>query len=155
MSKKIMIGLLVLLVGIQFIRPARNNGNASGTNDITHVIPVPDTILSILQTSCYDCHSNKTYYPWYTGVNPVGWWMNHHVNEGKAELNFSECVTYSKKKMDHKLDELIEQVQEREMPLSSYTLIHQNAKLDTAQAAMLIQWAQTARLLLGVEKEVR
>lgn len=153
MLKKILIGIVVLLLIIQFIRPARNNGNAAGPADITHAVTVPDSVMRILQVSCYDCHSNHTNYPWYTNVNPVGMWLQHHVDEGKQELNFSEFAGYSKKKMDHKLDEVIEQVDEKEMPLSSYTIIHGNAKLDKAQAEMLINWAKAARTEIGYVKQ--
>lgn len=152
MIKKILIGLLIVLVLVQFIRPARNNGAAATTNDVTHVVPVPDTVLRILQVSCYDCHSNHTSYPWYANINPIGNWLAHHVEEGKAELNFSECATYSKKKMNHKLDEIMEQVTEKEMPLSSYTILHGDAKLNSAQIAMIVDWVSMAKTKLGYQE---
>ena len=145
MIRKILIGLLVLLVVIQFFRPARNNGAAAATTDITHAVHTPDTVLHILQHSCYDCHSNHTEYPWYVNINPVGWWLRHHIDEGKRELNFSEASTYSKKKLDHKLEEIVEQVEKKEMPLSSYTFIHTEAKLNDGQIALIKAWVDSAR----------
>lgn len=146
---KILIGVLIFLIIIQFIRPSRNNGNPFGRNDFTHEIETPDTIMHILKVSCFACHSNHTNYPWYAEINPIGWWLNHHVNEGKKEFNFSEFVTYSPKKKDKKLDEIAELVREHEMPLSSYTLIHKDAKLNESQIDTLIKWAEKAR------KEIR
>jgi hypothetical protein len=145
MVKKIIIVVLVLLVLIQFIRPVRNNGDAFTNQDIMHTVTVPDSVQRLLQASCYDCHSNHTTYPWYAQVNPVGNWLAHHVDEGKEELNFSEFKTYSKKKAAHKLDEVVAQLQRKEMPLSSYTLIHKEAKLTEAQCDMLINWAAEAK----------
>lgn len=146
MKRKILIGILIFLILIQFIKPTRNTGNVFGRNDFTHEVQVPDSIRRILKVSCFDCHSNHTNYPWYAEINPVGWWLNHHVNEGKKELNFSEFITYPLKKQDKKLDEIGKQVKEHEMPLSSYTLIHSNARLNENQVNALVNWSQQARI---------
>jgi hypothetical protein len=145
MKRKTVIGILIVLILLQFVRPQRNTGNAFGRNDLTHEVQVPDSIMKILKVSCFDCHSNHTNYPWYAEINPVSWWLNHHINEGKRELNFSEFATYSAKKKDKKLDETAKQVKEHEMPLSSYTLIHTDAKLNDQQVQALVQWSEKAR----------
>lgn len=148
MVKKIAIGLLVALVIIQFFRPARNISTEKSPNDITNKYAVPVSVQEILKTSCNDCHSNNTVYPWYANIQPVAWWLADHVNEGKRELNFSEFSTYSPKKAHHKLEEVIEMVKEGEMPLQSYTIIHQNAKLSEPQKLELANWAD------GLMKEI-
>jgi len=148
MLKKILLGLLAVFLLIQLVRPARNNGQAATTNDITHTVPVPDTVLKLLQTSCYDCHSNHTNYPWYARISPVSIWLGNHVTEGKHELNFSEARTYTAKKLRHKLVEIEEQVEQEEMPLKSYVLIHGDARLTKAQAALIIAWANTSKTAL-------
>ena len=132
--KNIGLALLAVLVLIQFIPTAKNSGEALGQNDIAHVVNMPADIQEILKESCNDCHSNHTDYPWYSKIQPVGFWLNHHVDEGKGELNFSEFATYKKKRQLHKLDEIVEMIEEHEMPLSSYTLIHSDAQwLDDAK----------------------
>ena len=153
MKRKIWIGILIILILIQFIRPQRNLGNAYGRNDINHELQVPDSIMRILKVSCFDCHSNHTNYPWYTEINPVGWWLTNHVNEGKKELNFSEFATYPLKKKDKKLEETAEMVQEHEMPLSSYTLIHTDAKLNEQQIKAIVQWTEKARAELKAKPQ--
>ena len=145
MLKKIGIGVAVLLLVIQFIRPERNLGEAVTPQDITHAVAVPDEVMGILKTACYDCHSNYTKYPWYANVNPVGLWLQYHIDEGKGEMNFSEFATYDLKRQDHKLEELAEEVAEHEMPLSSYTLIHSEANLTDAQIKTLVDWANATR----------
>lgn len=141
MIKKILIVLLVAFIVIQFFRPAKNINTAIAANNITKVFSVPDSVHSILKTSCYDCHSNNTYYPWYAAIQPAAWWLQDHVNEGKKEVNFDEFATYSPRRQYKKFEEIIEQVKEEEMPLSSYTLIHRNAKLSKLQSARLTNWA--------------
>lgn len=143
---KILLGLLAVLVIIQFIRPAKNNGATNaGNGPLSETVTMTPEVSAILKTSCYDCHSNKTAYPWYAEVQPVGWWLQDHVNEGKEELNFDEFAAYSPRRQYRKLEEIGDQVKEGEMPLSSYTLIHGNAKLSAEQQQTLTDWVKMAR----------
>lgn len=142
---KILIGLLVILVIIQFIKPDKNQSSADTPNDIFAHYQAPDSIKQLIHTACYDCHSNNTVYPWYAEVQPVAWWLADHVNEGKSELNFSEFASYAPKKADKKLDELVEKVKEGEMPLKSYTILHGNARLSDAQRLAITDWAEQVR----------
>lgn len=143
-TKKILLGVLVLLIVIQFIRPARNiNGQVLAT-DISKLYNIPQNVQASLKTACYDCHSNNTRYPWYMNIQPVGWYLAWHVDEGKDELNFSEFGSYSSRKQAGKLKSIANTVRDDEMPLSSYTLIHKDAKLTTEQKAQIIDWAKTA-----------
>ena len=103
---------------------------------------MPENIQNILKTSCYDCHSNNTNYPWYNKIQPVNWWLADHINEGKEELNFDEFNAYSTKKKLHKLDEVIETIKDNEMPLKSYTLIHSNAKLSENDKQEIEAWVK-------------
>lgn len=141
--KKILTGLAVALVIIQFIRPGRNNGNAYSSNDITHAIDVPDEVRIVLDKACNDCHSDYTNYDglWYMNIQPIGWWINHHIEEGKHHLNFSVFNTYSLKRKAHKLEEVAEQVEYGEMPMGSYSRIHKEAKLTDAEKKLLVDWA--------------
>ncbi len=152
MVKKILVILLIVLIGIQFIRPAKNSGNATTSTDVTHYVQVPDTIMHMLKRSCYDCHSNHTDYPWYVNINPIGLWMRGHINDGKEELNFSDFSKYDKRRMDHKLGAIADQVKKGEMPLTSYTLIHTYAKLNKDQINLISQWVDTARKEVGYKK---
>lgn len=141
MKKRIGLGLLVVLLVIQFIRPARNTSESESANEISNHYAVPAEIHAVLKTSCYDCHSNNTKYPWYSQIQPVAWWLQSHINEGKGELNFSEFGTYEQKKAKHKFEEIEEVVREGEMPLSSYTFIHRDTKLSQEQSAAIALWA--------------
>lgn len=145
MKKKIGLGLLVVLVIIQFVRPTRNISTGESPNEITKFYAVHAEVHAVLKKSCYDCHSNNTEYPWYTNIQPVGLWLQSHVNEGKGELNFSEFGTYEQKKAKHKFEEIEEVVGEGEMPLSSYTLIHRDTKLTPEQSSTIAAWASALK----------
>jgi len=143
--KRILIALLIIFIAIQFIRPAKNRSEAISANDISTKYPVPDSLQAILKVACYDCHSNNTRYPWYAEIQPVAWWLNNHIKDGKRGLNFSEFTSYRIKKQFHRLDDINKLVKKNEMPLSSYTLIHTDAKLTEGQKLAIAAWATSIR----------
>ncbi|MES3017644.1 MAG: heme-binding domain-containing protein [Bacteroidota bacterium] len=145
MVKKILIGLLVIFILIQFIRPEKNISTAATPDDIFNHYPASDSIKAMIKTSCYDCHSNNTKYPWYAEVQPVTWWLDHHIEEGKGELNFSEFAAFNARFKSHKLDEVMELVENEEMPLKSYLISHKEAKLSDVQRKEIVKWADEVR----------
>ena len=149
MFKKIFKGLFYLLllvfVIIQFFRPAKNKSEGTSKNDISTLYAVPQDVQNILKTSCNDCHSNNTVYPWYAEIQPVAWWLNSHIEDGKKDLNFSEFATYRIRRQYKKLEEINELVKENEMPLDSYLWIHKDAKLSDQQKLTIANWAEAVR----------
>jgi hypothetical protein len=141
MKRKILWALLIILVIIQFIRPEKNKSTAISANDLSKHYEVPANVQGILKKACNDCHSNNTVYPWYSNIQPVGWWLQNHVNEGKKELDFSEFSKYPPKRQHHKMEEVIEQVKDGHMPLNSYLWIHNEAKLTKEEKESLLIWA--------------
>lgn len=142
-GKKIAVVLLIILVGIQFYRPKKNNAEYRNVAAFEAETEVNNAVKTILENNCYNCHSNKTEYPWYAEVAPISFWINDHIENGNKHFNVSEWENYSDKKKDHKLDELIEEVEASEMPLKSYTITH--GTITQAEKEALINWAQTAR----------
>ena len=138
--KIIAIIALVVLVGIQFVPTERNQSDIVPVTDFMLVNNVPKTIQKKLQVSCYDCHSNNTQYPWYNKIQPVTWFLEDHIKEGKAELNFNEWDSLSSRRKKSKLRSIIKQIESGEMPLSSYTLIHKDAKFSDREKKELIEW---------------
>jgi len=136
------IGLLLILGALQFYRSPRNIGATEGPQSIVAREKIPADVRQILQRSCYDCHSNNTVYPWYAAVQPVAWWLNDHVTEGKSELNFSEFAAYDTKRAVRKLQAVADEVHERHMPHKSYLLAHPAAKLTDADVALVTTWAE-------------
>lgn len=145
MLKKILLVLLLGLVIIQFIHPKKNKAEGNQSYYIGNVFTVPDNVKVILAKACNDCHTNNTIYPWYTNIQPVDWWMDHHVKEGKKELNFDEYTNKNLRFQYHKMEELVEMIKEGEMPLNSYTRIHKDAKLTEEEKSTLLNWADGIR----------
>ncbi|MGB5318686.1 heme-binding domain-containing protein, partial [Eudoraea sp.] len=139
MIKKILIAVVAILVLIQFIRPEKNVSN-DNTYDISKKYDIPADVDNLLKVSCNDCHSNNTIYPWYANVQPVAWWINDHIEDGKGHLNFSEFTKMPIAIQNHKLEETIEMVEDHEMPLASYTNfgLHSEANLSDEDRKKII-----------------
>ena len=142
--KKIVLALAVVFLILQIIRPEKNLGNSS-THNIAQHFTVPSGVQTILQRSCYNCHSNSTVYPWYAEVQPAGWFLAKHIRDGKRGLNFDEYATYRLMKQYRRFQDIAEQVENDEMPLPSYLIIHRDAKLSSSEKNELIQWCTAMR----------
>ena len=152
-KKVVRYALIVLFIGmivIQFIsRPETVAQPLNPQNDMISLLGVDDEMKDLLQHNCYDCHSNQPVYPWYSKIAPVSWWTNEHMEHGREELNFSNWGEYSKRRKDHKLEEMVEEVEGGAMPLPSYTWIH--GKLNNEEKELLKNWVNTERAKLAGE----
>lgn len=138
--KKILIIILVAFVIIQFFPIDKTNPPVDKGMDFISIKNIQPEIANTIRTSCYDCHSNETQYPWYSSIAPASWWLKNHINEGRSHLNFSIFATYEPKRQIHKMEECVEMLEKHEMPLESYYLGHQNAKLTDVQRQDLIKY---------------
>jgi Haem-binding domain len=143
MIKKILLFLLSALIIIQFIHPKPNKSNGEQPNYIGKTFHIPEEVKSILSKACNDCHSNNTSYPWYANIQPVDWWLDKHIREGKKSLNLDEYTNKRLRYQYHKMEEVIEMIKEGEMPLNSYTWMHKNAKLTNDEKDKVYNWANS------------
>lgn len=138
--KIILLIMLLVFVGIQFIPTNRNQSDMVPSTDLMNVYNVPEKVEVIFKTSCYDCHSNNTAYPWYNKIQPASWLMQNHIKKGKKELNFNDFGSYSGRKKQSKFKSILSQVKDGEMPLASYALIHRDAKLSENDKKAIEDW---------------
>ena len=146
-------GILLVLLLIQFIRPQKNQGIIKSAEDFIQVTQVPDTLARVFLNSCYDCHSNHTSYPWYNSLAPVSWFLNKHVVEGKAHLNFSSWGFLDRAQKISMLDEICEECSDGIMPLKSYTLIHRSADLSPREIEAICDWSEQEAMNIMSSKE--
>jgi Haem-binding domain len=140
--------VVVLLVVIQAIRPARTNPEVDESKTISAAATVTSDVSAILQRACDDCHSNKTTWPWYSEIAPVSWLLVDDVNDGRKDLSLSEWGTYDTQKKARKLKKICEEVESGGMPLKSYLLLHPAARLSDSDKQILCEWTrqETERL---------
>ena len=143
--KIIAIVLLVAFVVIQFIPVDRNQSDSVPKTDFMLVNDAPSDIKDKLRVSCYDCHSNNTQYPWYNKVQPVAWFLEGHIKEGKSELNFNEWDALSNRRKASKLRSIIKQIESGEMPLASYTLIHKDAIFSEEETKQVVKYMENLK----------
>lgn len=136
--KRAAVLLAVFLVVGQLVRPARTNP------PVTAEVDAPEDIRVVLRRACYDCHSNATRWPWYAHVAPISWLVAHDVDEGRGEVNFSTWDAYPARKRAKKMKELIEVLEEDEMPPWYYVVMHPEAGLTDGDRAALERWARAA-----------
>jgi len=142
--RRIAFTIIGIFVVLQFIRPGRNTMDTPSPHDINTRFAVPPEIQTVLRSSCYDCHSNNTRYPWYAEVQPVGWFLSDDIQNGKKHLNFSEFGRYTVRQQFIRLSDIIEQIDEEKMPLPAYLMIHTDARLSSAQKDLVIAWVRSA-----------
>ena len=140
--KKILWLLVFAFIGIQFFRPENNISSTPSANHISKTFNVPADVQKIFDSSCNDCHSNNTRYPWYFNIQPVAWWMEDHVKDGKDELNLDEFSAYRLRRQFHKFEKIVDEIKDNEMPIASYKLVHRDAHLSPEQKETLIKWSE-------------
>ncbi len=143
--KKILLALIGAFLVLQFFRIDKTNPPVDKNSDFLTLKKTPENVATLVKSACYDCHSNETVYPWYAKVQPFGWFLKDHIDEGRRELNFSTFASYEPRRQAKKLDEAAEQIENGGMPLESYTLIHKEAKLTAEQKKLLTDYFNTVK----------
>lgn len=141
--RKAIIALVVIIIVIQFFGIDKTNPTADMSKDFIEIYNPPTTIAEMIKSSCYDCHSYHSKYPWYANVAPVSWIVKNHINDGRRHLNFSIWTDYKEAKKEHKIQECIDEIKSEEMPLKPYLLLHDEAKLTEAQKNELVNWLKS------------
>lgn len=140
-NQKIALALVAFLIILQFV-PMNIIQEEPTQNDLMNSESVPTEVAQILKKACYDCHSNQTNFPWYSKIQPVGFWINGHTKGGRQHLNFSEWGTLDASKKAHKLEEICEEIEETHMPLKSYTWLHEGTRLNSEQVELICNWTK-------------
>ena len=129
-SLKYVVLIAALLLGVaQFIQPERTNPPTDSVFAFEAVAKPDPDLVTIVQRACYDCHSHRTVWPWYSGIAPVSWLVADDVKDGRAHLNFSQWNLYSPEMARKRLKEACQEVRKGEMPLWKYQLMHPEARL--------------------------
>lgn len=137
MKKRILLILLAIAVVAQFFQPDRSVPPIDPANDMLVMTQAPDDIRTLVQGACYDCHSDRSTYPWYASITPVNFWLQDHINEGREKINFSRWNDPAGREEAYECGEVLK---EGEMPPSNYAFIHGHARLTDDQRARLVDW---------------
>jgi hypothetical protein len=140
--QKVLLSIVGVLAALQLIPRDYNQSHSPSQDHVSQFYPTSKTVEQILVRACNDCHSDSTTYPSYALFQPLRWWIDEHVEEGRHHLNFDAFGQYPPYRQFHKIEEVIETVEEGEMPLKSYTYMHENARLNETQKMEIRLWAE-------------
>ena len=143
MKNKIILAVILVFGIMQLFRVEKFDYQEPTENGVILYEMPSKQVAQLLDETCLNCHSNQIDYPWYSEVAPVSWWIADHIEEGRERLNFSEWGQYSDAKKEHKAEESWEEVEEKEMPLESYTYLHSEADLTAEEREILIEYFKT------------
>ncbi len=138
---RIAIGLIGIFIVAQLFRPELSNPPSDPSSSIRHYTGIPPEVVNKIESACFDCHSNETRWPWYSYITPVNYLIASDVNTGRRHVNFSDWNKYNPGKLKSVLDNIYDQVYNREMPLSQYKWMRSKAKLTDADVKMICDWA--------------
>jgi hypothetical protein len=132
---------------IQFFRVEKNISEESSVDDFfVHNPSLPVALMTTMKTSCYDCHSDNTIYPWYATIAPFSWIIDKHIRNGKNEFNFSSYGSLSDKQKISALSAICDMISDTIMPPPNYLMLHKDATLDAADITAICDWADGAAL---------
>jgi hypothetical protein len=143
--KWIVVVLVVIFGGMQFVRPTRTNPPVNEAQTIFTKTQMPPAGAAIFNRACADCHSDKTEWPWYSNVAPVSWFVAGHVNDGRKAMNLSEWGQQDQDWQSRKLRQICDEITDGGMPLSSYTPMHPHSKLSPDDVKALCDWTKGER----------
>ncbi|MGK0387660.1 MAG: hypothetical protein ACI94Y_000386 [Maribacter sp.] len=143
MKKKILIGVVAVLIIMQFFRIDKTAPPHDPATDIITMTGADTEMISLLKGACYDCHSYDSKYPWYTNVAPFSFLIKGHIKGGRQNVNFAEWASYDIDKRKYKIEECIEVIEDGRMPMKSYTWLHPEAKLTDEQRNKLTAWMKS------------
>jgi hypothetical protein len=128
---------------IQLIPSGRPSNNPVSGKDIASSVEVPASVYTLLKNACFDCHSQSSRFPWYSYVAPVSWLVASDINKAREQLDFSYWGDLSLKDKIKMLDDISEEVSEKEMPLESYKLMHPSARLTDEECEIIVEWTES------------
>lgn len=139
-KRNLLIAFLAVFALIQFKLIDKSPIEINPESDFLMIEQAPKEVVELIQTSCYDCHSNLTTYPWYSNIAPVSWWLKSHIDNGRGKLNFSEWDSYSVEERDTLKVKSASLIEKKWMPIVTYKIIHKESRLSEEQRALLIDW---------------
>jgi hypothetical protein len=138
MGKKTKIALMVVAATatvIQFLPAERTNPPSDPAVSFEAVVKPSPRVSAIIARACQDCHSNRTVWPWYSGVAPASWLVADDVIEARRKFNLSAWARMSPERAQEVLGDMCQEVKTGDMPLWQYRLLHPAAKLSAEDVA--------------------
>ena len=129
LSRAWLVGLAVLIAGC--------SSSQQSVPSSTDAVSTDSQVNTILQKSCYQCHSTGGTAPWYAAVSPT----YLAANSARGVLNFSDWRTYDAQKKSDAFKSIEASVNGGSMPPGDYTALDHSARLTDDEKQALLKWA--------------
>ncbi len=139
-KKNIGIAILLFLVISQFFKIDKVNPEVHSDQDFLSITNPTEKVATMIKNQCYDCHSNESTYPWYSDYAPLSWWVKSNVNGAREKINFSTWGLLPEKKRIGFTQEIVEALEEGEMPVAIYVWGHEKAQFSDEDNKALLDW---------------
>jgi hypothetical protein len=139
-KKNIGIAIVLFLAIAQFFKIDKVNPEVHSDQDFLSVTNPPEKVATMIKNQCYDCHSNESTYPWYADYAPLSWWVKYNVNGAREKMNFSTWGLLPEKKRIGFTQEIVEALEEGEMPVAIYVWGHEKAQFPDEDNKALLDW---------------
>ncbi len=113
--------ILIVVIAFSF----KVSSNEMNKNIITKTNTFPDSVKTILEKSCYDCHSN-----------------NSNNGFAKGALNFEKWDTYKEKDQEKYKNKICTKITNDKMPPSGYINKNPQAKLSEIMKKTICDWTK-------------
>lgn len=107
----------------------------------TSAVSSNPAVEQTLETSCFDCHSDRGAVSWNARLAPS---YLFGAGDARRSLNFSEWSSYSAKHRKAEMAAITRVIKDDAMPPWDYDLLHPAAKPSAGQRQQLLQWAEAA-----------
>jgi hypothetical protein len=142
--KWVVVAGLLGAAALQLTNPPLTNPPVLPGHDMLATNPPPPDVAALFKSACYNCHSFETQWPWYSHIAPFSWRITYHVYGARDSLNFSNWPHDHPSWVRKRWRRIADAVEDGEMPLPSYALMHPDSRLTDQERARLVQWARQA-----------
>jgi Cytochrome P460/Haem-binding domain len=123
--------IAMLFLALQLVRPDLPNPPVGAE------VRVPAEVKQVLESSCYNCHSNETKLSWFDWPVPAVWLVAKDVKDARARLNFSEIGRLPIEQQRAALFECVSQIELGAMPLPQYQRLHPESAITADKLRVL------------------
>jgi len=107
-------------------------------------------VRPILEKGCFDCHSTKTYYPWYYRIPIIKGEIDSDIRRARKRLDMTNGFPFRGYGFPAgDLDAIRDEITSGDMPPWGYRIFHWNARPSRAEADSVYAWIGRSLALLA------
>ena len=99
------------------------------------------SVKKLFVRSCFNCHSDKTIYPWYSKIPGISNLIAHDIKEAKQHLDMTNDFPFLGHGEPIKdLESIKKQIESGDMPPFEYKLLHSESSFSKEEKQEILDW---------------